>query len=149
MKQVIYPLEFFFILSYFLEYFILVDKLPFMIGSAALLALSFILEGARPYSFLLILVLILELFDFTQIQMVLILITVVLMMLLRTYHINVPEKGPYSIGHTYHQIEDGSSIIDIAIFYPGHPGSSGKRVKWVPNAAYDKVLYEIFFVDPR
>lgn len=80
-------------------------------------------------------------------QAIFIAIAGLLIFILRFYHINIPLKGPYDVGHKYIRLEDNGKHILAAIYYPTN--QKGKKVEWVPEKAYNKTLYEIFYVDPK
>lgn len=67
--------------------------------------------------------------------------------MLTIYEISAPLKGDYAIGHQYKTLTKNSGKFIISIFYP--TTGKGKKVFWIPNKNYDKLLYDIFHVDPE
>lgn len=50
------------------------------------------------------------------------------------------------MGHRYKNIELNDKNLLVSIFYPTL--TKGQKTEWIPQKDYNKVLYEIFHVDP-
>jgi len=111
------------------------------------MALSLVFEGARPYTPLLLLIILLEMFGYTIAQIIIIIAAGVACALLKIYDINVPIKGPYLMGHRYSSLKVGEHDLQFSVFYPTLTRT--KKIEWIPTSNYNKVLYEIFHVDPK
>lgn len=106
------------------------DKYVFLTISGLLLLFSILLEGARPVTPIFIIIITIEYFDLTLIQAIFIAVAGFLIFILRFYHINVPLKGPYDVGHKYLRVEHNEAKILVAVYYPTK--EKGKKVEWVP-----------------
>lgn len=57
-------------------------------------------------------------------------------------------KGPCYVGHIYQQLEVKNKNLLLSLYYPTLEKS--KKTEWIPKQRdYNKVLYEIFHVDPK
>ncbi len=86
-------------------------------------------------------------FDCLLPQVIIIILAGLIGAVLKMYDINVPVKGPYLMGHLYKNLEADQKPILMSIFYPTLTRT--KRGEWIANKKYNKVLYEIFHVDPK
>jgi len=109
-----------------------------------LLSLKF--EGARIYTPLIFLIIILEVFDIFYLQLILTIIVGLISFLMKVYEIGTPIKGPYMMGQIYKELPTPNGNLLISIFYPTL--QKGKKVGWVPKNSYNRILYDIFHVDP-
>jgi hypothetical protein len=147
MRKILFPIEKLAMVFFYFELLIELDKATYAACSLILMALSLIFEGARPYTPLLLLIIFLEMFGFAVAQIVVVIAAGVATALLKVYDIHVPIKGPYLMGHRYSTTRVGDHNLQFSIFYPTL--TKTKPIEWIPSKNYNKVLYEIFYVDPK
>lgn len=147
MRKILFPLEKLAMVFFYLELLLELDKLTYATCSLILMGLSLAIEGARPYTPLLFLIILLEMFGFTLLQVAIIMLAGFLLVALKIYSINVPIRGPYLMGHRYRSMQHGPHKLEFSLFYPTLTRT--KTIEWIPKKEYNKVLYEIFHVDPK
>lgn len=147
MKSILFLFDKLFIFFAILHLFYWTSLTVFLLCSLLLLTLSLIYEGAKPITPLFIIIIILECLRFQYLNSIVIIITGIVGFLIKFYHISIPLKGPYMVGHKYKEVSDSNKKVLIAIYYP--TDQKGTKVSWLPTTDFYRILYDMLYIDPN
>jgi hypothetical protein len=145
LKKQLFPFEKILLFLFYIQTMVYLEpnhKLYFYVLALLVAFISYRIERARPYTPLFFPIAICNYFDLYIPQTILVAITGFAMVYLKFYHIPIMGKGNFNSGYRYYNHKG----IELSVFYPSM--SDGKPPNWVTSDRYDRVLYDIFFVDP-
>lgn len=105
MKKHFYPLEILFLFMFSMECILILEdehKQYFWVTVGLVGMVSYIYEGARPYTPVFMGIAVADCFDWDILQKILLFLSILLVHYIRFYHIPIVGKGPYNAGYRYY-----------------------------------------------